>query len=176
MRYISSLRIVLCFLIILVSFGNSQAASIIIEDVLFTSGADADIAPGTGGGTFRDIRGVQFLDDGSIGLSAHVGGGTVNVSEGVFLIDPNGFISEIVLANSFGSGQGTPVPDGGGATFLRAGDPGIGGVSFDQAGNVLFGADTIGGTLGFTRGLWKWANGQPFSYHGDITLVRNQYW
>jgi len=22
----------------------------------------------------------------------------------------------------------------------------------------------------------KWANGQPFSYHGDVTLVRNQYW
>lgn len=22
----------------------------------------------------------------------------------------------------------------------------------------------------------KWANGLPFSYHGDVTLVRNQYW
>ena len=22
----------------------------------------------------------------------------------------------------------------------------------------------------------KWTNGQPFSYHGDVTLVRNQYW
>jgi len=22
----------------------------------------------------------------------------------------------------------------------------------------------------------RWANGQPFSYHGDVTLVRNQYW
>ena len=33
-------------------------------------------------------------------------------------------------------------------------------MSFDQAGNVIFNADTIGGTLGFTRGLWMWANGQ----------------
>jgi acetyltransferase-like isoleucine patch superfamily enzyme len=91
-----------------------------------------------------------------------VGGG--NVHHGIFLIDPDGTIHDIVVAENVGAGQGTAVPGGGGATFVSVGDPFLGGMSFNQARNVIFAAITAGGTLGHTRGLWM-------SAHGEFTEV-----
>jgi acetyltransferase-like isoleucine patch superfamily enzyme len=137
---------------------NGEFSEIIRLDP--TGSGQGDPAPGTGGGRFHDIAGLRLLSDGSIGFSAVVGGGTVNVNHGIFRVGSNGTVDDIVLADTLGSGQGTAIPGGGGATFRSAGQLSPGGMSFNQAGNVAFAASTVGGTLGETRGLWLWADGE----------------
>jgi len=115
------------------------------------------VVPGTGGAEFQYLDFPLHFADGVCGFEAGIGGGTKNVHSGIFTAVQGGALTTLVLADGFGSGEGSAInpqflP---GTTFQRADNP-----AFNEAGDFVFDGNTKGGAVGFTTGLWGHIGGQ----------------